>query len=79
MRRRAFPPSLAHVAPDGAPVNLQSEFEQFTPNAFGAPAPILNGHPFDQGDCLFIDPRLASLPLRFVSPEELEPVAMPFE
>src|SRR5258708_2748978 len=79
MRGRTLPSSLANVAPDGAPIARQAELEQFTPDTLGAPPPILHGHPLDQRDRFFVDPGLASLPLGFVPPEELEPAPMPFE
>ena len=77
--RRGFPSSLAHVAADSTPIDLSTEFPQFAPDTFDAPSPILDGHPLDQGDRLLVKPRLASWRLGFVSPEQLEPAAMPLE
>ncbi len=73
MPRGHLPSRLAHVAPDRTPIDLQAEFQQLTPDALGAPPPILHGHALDQGNGVFIDARLASLALGFVPPEELEP------
>ena len=74
-----MPPRLAHVAANGATVDLEAEFEQLAANALGAPAPIVHGHALNQRDDFRVETRLAGLPLRLVSPEESEPLAMPLE
>ncbi len=58
--RRGFPSSLAHITPDRTPIDLQTEFEQFAPDPFGAPTSILYGHPLDQGNRFLVKARLAS-------------------
>ncbi len=70
---------LAHVTPEGAPVDLQPEFEQFTADAPGTPAAILHRHALDQGDRVLVKPRLATGSLGFMPPEEFEPAPVPFK
>ena len=77
--RRYLASSLANVAPDGTPIDLSTEFQQFTSDTSGSPASILHGDPLDQRDRFLVKPRLASWPLGFVPPEQLEPATMPLE
>ena len=77
--RRHLPSSLAHVASDSAPIDLQAELEQFTPNALGALPPIRHRQSLDQRDRFLVKPRLTSWPLGFVPPEQPEASAVPFE
>jgi len=54
-------PELVEVFLNGAFADLNTEFEQFTPNAFGAPQPVFLRHLFDEIDDLLGDARLAVL------------------
>ena len=71
--------SLAHVAPDSPTIDTQAQFQQFTPDAFTAPPPILNGHLFNQGNRGFIQAGSTHWLVRFMPPEQPEALPMPLE
>jgi hypothetical protein len=65
--------------PNGPLVDPNPQFQQFAADAFRSPAPVLNSHLFDQGNRLCGYPRMTRLSLGFLSPKQLEALAMPLQ
>ncbi len=67
----------SHVFLDRPLADRYAQFQEFTPDAFSTPEPILSGHLLDQGDGLCRDLRRMRTRLGFALPIQTEELPMP--